>query len=308
MSSQSFEYKFIAVDKCNMCGASKDQFKVMGKRLNKSQGFNPNSKVGITTTVIKCRRCNLIFSNPQPVPNDIQDHYGVIPESYWTKEYLETNEQYFEGEIQWLKRLINGKSGMKSLDIGAGIGKQMTVLRKAGFDAYGIEPSYSFYDRAIGKNEISKNKIFNVSIEDADFEENSFHFISFGAVLEHLHNPSESIRKAFKWLRDDGLIHIEVPSSSWLINKIINVVYKSRGLDYVGNISPMHAPYHLYEFSLRSFKENGLQNGFEVHDYAYYVCKTYLNPIFDPILRSVMKTTNTGMQLCVWLKKRNFNN
>jgi len=140
MSSQK-RYYFNYIDKCNMCGSKTDTHKILGKRLNSSQGKNPKNKIGITTTIVKCTNCGLIYSNPQPVPFDIQDHYGIPPENYWKEEYFTISDNYFQGEIKRLKKLINFKDGMKSLDIGAGLGKQMIALSKAGFDTYGIEPS-----------------------------------------------------------------------------------------------------------------------------------------------------------------------
>ncbi|MBK8291297.1 MAG: methyltransferase domain-containing protein [Flammeovirgaceae bacterium] len=56
------------------------------------------------------------------------------------------------------------------------------------------------------------------------YPENSFDFISFGAVLEHVYSPADSILRTLRWLKPNGIIHIEVPSSDWLINKIINFI------------------------------------------------------------------------------------
>ena len=111
-----------------MCGSNTRTHKVLGKRLNKSQGKNPRRKLGITTSVCKCSNCGLIYSNPQPIPFDIQDHYGVPPEKYWKEAYFELDDNYFQGEIVRLNQLMNFESGMKSLDIGAGLGKQMIAL------------------------------------------------------------------------------------------------------------------------------------------------------------------------------------
>ena len=183
-------YKIKYIENCNMCEASKENFTVLGKRLNSSQGKNPTLKIGITTTVCKCNNCGLIFANPLPIPEDINDHYGVPPESYWREDYFIVKEDYFKGEIEWLNRLMPVKEGMKSLDIGAGIGKQMIALRRTGFDAYGLEPSIPFYNRAIEKMEISPNRLRLSSIEDAEYENDYFDFISFGVVLEHIHTSS----------------------------------------------------------------------------------------------------------------------
>ena len=297
-------YYFNYIDNCNMCGSKTDAHKVLGKRLNGSQGRNPKNKIGITTTIVKCTDCGLIYSNPQPIPFDIQDHYGVPPESYWNEDYFTISDNYFEGEINTLKKLIDVKEGMKTLDIGAGLGKQMIALSKAGFDTYGFEPSKQFHERAISKMGINPEKLKLGMIEEVDYPENHFDFISFGAVLEHLYDPSDSILKAMKWLKPNGIIHIEVPSSNWLIGKIINLYYKVTRTDYVGNLSPMHEPFHLHEFGLKSFEEYAAQNGFDLAFHEYYVCETYMPKVADYILKPYMKWSNTGMQLCVWLRKK----
>lgn len=301
--AKKMRYYFDEIDHCNMCGAGREQLLIMGKRLNKAQGYNPHKKEGLTTSVIRCKKCGLIFSNPRPVPFDIQDHYGVSPETYWKEEYFKVSDSYFSQEITWFKNLKKFKPGMKSLDIGAGIGKQMQALQKSGFDVYGLEPGKDFYELAIDKMGIPKSKLTLGALEDTDFQENYFDFISFGAVLEHLYDPSSSIKQAIKWLKTGGLIHIEVPNSGWLISKLLNAFYKLRGLDYVTNLSPMHVPYHLYEFSRDSFIKNGKLSGYIVKDYKYYVCETFLPSFLDPLLKGYMKRTNKGMQLCVWLEK-----
>ncbi len=286
-----------------MCQSKTDSHKILGRRLNKSQGKNPKNKIGLTTTVCKCSNCGLIYSNPQPIPLDIQDHYGVPPEDYWKEEYFQQNPDYFVGEIKQLKQLIDFKAGMKSLDIGAGLGKQMLALENIGFDAYGLEPSVEFHKRATSKMGIKEEKLKLGMIEELEYEENQFDFISFGVVLEHLYDPSKALEKAMKWLKKDGIIHIEVPSSNWFIGKLINKFYRFKLTDFVGNISPMHEPYHLYEFSLESFTENSKINQFSIAHFEYYVCQTFLPRVFNRFLIPYMDRTNQGMQLCVWLRK-----
>ncbi len=287
-----------------MCDSETVTHQILGKRLNRSQGGNPKKKIGITTTVAKCSNCGLIYSNPQPVPFDIQDHYGIPPEDYWQSTYFSIEENYYKGQINKLKELIEFKEGMKSLDIGAGLGKAMIALSKSGFDAYGFEPSIQFYERAISKMGISSSKLKLGMIEDVDYPENHFDFISFGAVLEHLYAPSESIVKALTWLKPNGLIQIEVPSSDWLINKLINLFYRLRLTDYIGNLSPMHEPFHLHEFGLKSFQSHSIKHNYEIAFYEYFVCETYIPKFADFILKPYMKWTNKGMQLSIWLRKK----
>jgi len=287
-----------------MCGADSSKHRVLGKRLNRSQGKRPSKKIGITTTVLKCKDCGLIYSNPQPIPNDLQDHYGIPPKDYWKDEYFIENKDYFKKEIEVLEKIMKVSVGMKSLDIGAGLGKQMIALADAGFDAHGFEPSKPFYRQAISKMKIDPTKLKLGMIEELEYPDNYFDFISFGAVLEHLYDPANSINRAMKWLKPTGILHIEVPSSKWLVGKIINFYYKIKMTDYVGNISPMHEPFHLYEFGLKSFEKHAKKNNYEIAFHEYYVCQTFLPKILDTVLVPYMKKTNTGMQLCVWLRKK----
>lgn len=301
---KEFRYRFISIEFCNMCGSDTKNHRVLGKRLNQSQGKNPKKKAGIGVSVQKCSNCGLIYSNPQPIPFDLQDHYGIPPEDYWKENYFTPDPGYFKNEIEQAKQLIDFKPGMKSLDIGAGLGKAMLALKNAGFDAYGFEPSAPFYERAINKMGISIHNLQLGSIESIEYTDNSFDFISFGAVLEHLYDPSGSILKALKWLKPQGIIHIEVPSSEWLIHKIIRFYYRFIGTDYVGNLSPMHEPFHLYEFHLESFRTHAKLHGYELAFHQYYVCQTYMPGWTDFILKPYMKWSKGGMQLCVWLRKK----
>lgn len=299
-------YTFYPVMSCLMCGADTKYHKILGQRLNRSQGFTPKSKAGITTTVAQCTTCQLNYANPLPVPVDLQDHYGIPPEDYWKPEYFQYHESYFSAEIEHLKKIKPITVGMKALDIGAGIGKCMMTLSRAGFDAYGFEPSLTFYNLAIDKMNMAPDKLKVGSIEDMDYPSESFDFITFGAVLEHLYDPAKSIEKAIRWTKPGGIIHIEVPSSKHLLASLINFYYRLIGTTFVTNLSPMHEPYHLYEFGLKSFEEHARRTGlYTIVSHQYLVCSINPFPKFThPILRRLMQWTNTGMQLTVWLQRK----
>lgn len=296
------KYSFEAVTACNMCGAVGAE-KILGKRLNKSQGWRPAKRGGISTTIVQCKRCDLIYANPQPVPENLEQHYGMPADSYWKPEYFQLDDAYFDHQIATFFRIYGKREHLAALDIGAGIGKCMIALEKAGFDVSGFEPSLPFYDKAIDRMRINPSKLRRSSIETSDYPENSFDFITFGAVLEHLYDPSFALQKALEWCKPGGLIHVEIPSAKWLVNRIANLVYKVQGLDYVSNISPMHAPFHLYEFGLKSFQANARILGYQIVYHCFYVCNTYMPAPLDSILKPIMRKSDTGMQLEIWLRK-----
>jgi len=288
-----------------MCGDKTENHKVLGQRLNKSQGFRPKTKTGISVAIVKCSNCGLIYSNPQPIPFDLQDHYGILPEEYWKNEYFVSQSDYFGFQIEEAKKLLDFTAGMKALDIGAGLGKAMLSMQNKDFDVYGLEPSIPFYERAISKMGIGKDKLKLGAVEDLDYEKEYFDFIIFGAVFEHLYEPSKCLEKALSWLKPNGIIFIEVPSSKWLLPKFINFYFKFIGTNYVTNLSPMHSPFHLYEFDLNSFKKLSAKLNFKIEKYQYDVFSIYYVPkLFHGILRAYMNATEKGMQLSVFLRKQ----
>lgn len=301
---KSIEYKLEFIEKCEMCGSKNYTF--IGRRLNGQQRNLGNEKSGVCLNILKCDDCGLIFCNPLPIPKNIQDHYGVDPSSYWRDEYFYLDENYFKYEIDQAKKLLGGnESNMKALDIGAGIGKCIKSLSYAGFEAYGIEPSKTFYDLAIQKNSIQKENIYNIPIEELnqDIIDLQFDFITFGAVLEHLAHPKEALLKASKMLKSGGIIHVEVPYSEWLIGSLVNFSYKLKGKPFVTNLSPMHSPYHLYEFGLGSFEMAAKDIGMEVVHIDHFVCDTYLSGILSKLARGYMQKYKKGMQIGVWIRK-----
>ncbi|MEQ8625878.1 MAG: methyltransferase domain-containing protein [Vicingaceae bacterium] len=298
------KYSFRDIGHCEMCKDPTKNHKILGQRLNKSQGLKPKKLFGISVSVVKCNNCGLIYSNPQPIPFDIQNHYGTPPEDYWKESYFNWDSTYFQNQLKQVKRLIDFKSDMKALDIGAGLGKCMLSLENFGFDTYGLEPSIPFYERAISKMGIDKNKLKLGSIEELEYEDNSFDFITFGAVFEHLYEPAFCLEKALKWLKPNGIIHIEVPSSDWLIAKLMNLYYRISGTNFVTNLSPMHSPFHLHEFTLKSFEKLAVELGFRIEKFEYHVASIYYVPkMFHGLLKLYMEKTNTGLQLSIYLRK-----
>lgn len=82
------KYSFSSVSVCNMCGAPAAAFRVVGLRMNRSQGFQPKKVDGIAVSIKRCVQCGLIFADPCPVPDQLSDHYGIPPEEYWKDDSI----------------------------------------------------------------------------------------------------------------------------------------------------------------------------------------------------------------------------
>jgi 2-polyprenyl-3-methyl-5-hydroxy-6-metoxy-1,4-benzoquinol methylase len=283
-----------------MCGSADRS--MLGLRLNTSQGSRPRRVSGIAVSVKKCRDCELVYADPMPVPQSLADHYEVEPEAYFP-DRLAPEPVTFDPQLTEVLPLT---PGMKALDIGAGVGRTMQALSKLGWDTWGIEPSRSFAKVAVERMGVPRDRIIVAPMETARVEEASFDLVTIAAVLEHLYSPPDALVRALSWVKPGGILHVEVPSSRHLLGRLLNLYNRLWGLNYVTNLSPMHPPYHLFEFSHRSFEEHAKTAGYEIAAYRYWVGDIFNMPRFaHGPLRSLMKWRGTGMQLTIWLKKPN---
>jgi len=251
---------------------------------------------------MRCGRCGLVFANPMPVPFDIAQHYDTPPESYWKPEYFTEDPSYFGDQAESFWRIWQGTGTPVALDVGAGIGKCMRSLEARGFEAHGLEPSAAFRQMGIERMGIDPTRLRLGGVEDVEYELATFDFATFGAVLEHLVDPAAQIERVMSWLAPGGLLHLEVPSSDWLTARIVNLVYRMQALDYVTNLSPMHPPYHLYEFTPRSFEAHAARCGYAVAETRRLPGHDIFLPGPASLWRRLMTRTGTGMQLEMWLR------
>ncbi|MGA9583477.1 MAG: class I SAM-dependent methyltransferase [Allosphingosinicella sp.] len=217
--------------------------------------------------------------------------------------YFEEDPNYFSDVIGRARHLLEERRNIVALDVGAGIGKAMRAMERAGFDVHGLEGSEDFRDRAIARFGIAPERIKLCDISEARFEPETFDFIAFSFVLEHLPNPNEILAKALSWVKPDGLILVEVPNSQDILARLLNFFFRFRGTNYVTNISPMHPPYHLYEFAEKSFELHGRRVGYRVVESLHYTWPfTSLPGWLDKTLQSAQKLARRPSQLRVWLQ------
>lgn len=302
---ENTNYQFNPVIACSMCGAAPERFGVLGVRLNVSQGRNPRHARGAGVTIVRCRDCGLIFPDPQPVPDSVFKHYDMSGDEYWTDERANAPEVPVLGDrFSALRRRFPDQHAPAALDIGVGSGFSARALIGAGFDFYGCEPIPQFRELALRLLALPGNRIRLAGVESVDYPDGSFDLINFGAVLEHLYDPGTALASAVRWLRPGGLIVLEVPSADWLVARLINAFFRLKGTNYVTHTSPMHAPFHLFEFTPASFAAHGRRNGYVVDTVKREVgVDPHLASALQRLLYPVMARTGTGLTLNLVLRK-----
>ncbi|MCC7303216.1 MAG: class I SAM-dependent methyltransferase [Bacteroidia bacterium] len=302
MSPEKFQ--FSAISACPMCESGRERFIYMGHRLSRSQGFFPVRRQGdVKIDIKKCGACGLIFPDPMPLPPSPEMLYDVPAEEYWKKAQLQPAEGYFQGELSTLRKYLGNTSGKKALDIGSGMGFAASLMAGAGMDVRGIEPSASFSELSVRRDPGLADRITRATADTWEFPGMPFDFINFGAVLEHLPDPAGSLDRAVRHLSETGVIHIEVPHANWLVSRIARLQFRMRGTRWVMNLSPMHRPFHLYEFTPLSFRKYAASRGLRVRELHVFNTNSYLHPFIDFLIRPVMELTSTGIGLKVWISR-----
>lgn len=100
------------------------------------------------------------------------------------------------------------KAGMRTLDIGAGGGEWVYLMKTLGCEAFGIEPNTGY--GSFAKDQYGVDVALGM-YQEAAFEAESFDLLSLFQVLEHLADPVEDLRAMSRLLKNGGLFLIEVP-------------------------------------------------------------------------------------------------
>ena len=186
---------------CNLCGAS--DIEVLSLR-DRRGGY-------LRTTI--CRRCGLVWTNPRPPEDTVRqyyahqyrlDHLGQITPS------LRLTARSGIAALYRCRALRPHLSrGDAILDVGAGGGELVYMLRRLGFDAQGIEPdtAWAAYARhALGV------PVQTAFMQSVSFPAPSFTVVTLYHVLEHLEDPAGAFAIVAGWIAARGLLLVEVPN------------------------------------------------------------------------------------------------
>ncbi len=187
----------------------------------------------------RCSLCEAIFLNPTPNKKELIKYY---PSNYISKgAQIDTrnnmiqllyNTYYGDGSkilrilflpIKSLLRTLPDKGTI--LDVGCGNGKFLELARKRGLSVFGVDP---YIERDIPSLNIRK-----VALEETNFKEKVFDYITLNNVLEHVQDPIETLIYCRRLLKNNGKIIVNIPSSS-------SLNYKIFGKNWVSLDTPRH--------------------------------------------------------------------
>lgn len=205
--------------------------------------------------VVKCKKCGLVYTNPQPDSELIQQHYQ---EDYY-KEWLE--RQMKRRIPMWKKRLKGLKKYKKKgrlLDVGFGSGTFLGLAKEEGFEIYGTEIS-EFACRYV-KDRLGID-VFRGDLREAHFPDDTFDVITIWHTLEHLPDPKATLKEIHRLLKKDGLLVVAVPNLNNYITRILYLLAKGKKLKL---FSINAKELHFWHFSNHSITSMLKKAGFEI--------------------------------------------
>lgn len=249
----------------------------------------------------KCNQCFLTFLDPQPVEAQLKKYYPSKKYYAYSKgdakgffeilrEYLVKN--YYSPTF--LSRIItlfiknvpampSNSRGGKILDLGCGTGDTLFILKKLGWDVYGMD---------IDKNAISSGKkrgLNNLKLgtyRDLDkYPDNYFDAVRLYHVIEHLDNPSFCLGLIKKKLKKGGELIMGTPNMESLVSKIFKFYWYN-----------LDSPRHLFIFSPRTLRRLSENNGFSIKEIEFYSAgglvgsiQYFINDIFNKKINLIHK-------------------
>ena len=202
--------------------------------------------------VVKCKKCNHIYTNPIPKQNSIKNLYN--------KNYFETEERFNRGfknvdysnsflkNIQEIENYFSKRG--KLLEIGCAYGDFLYIMHKRGWDVTGIDISQTSIKDGKEKYNID---LKCTTIEKFETNE-KYDVICLYQCLEHLTDPNYAIKKCFSLLKTNGILIIEVPN----LNSFDAKISKKR---FLWNLD---LPYHLSHFTPKFLSKKLKENKFEI--------------------------------------------
>ncbi|HEX8189723.1 MAG TPA: class I SAM-dependent methyltransferase [Pyrinomonadaceae bacterium] len=252
-------YRWVA-QACPVCEAPP------GKYVGRRGGAAHREGTGVECRIWRCRRCDLVFPNPMPLPaGGVGELYALDPDQYFRNHDLGDKLAGARHMVAGASRLTGGPGRL--LDVGSGRGDVLVAAREAGWEATGIDLSPSFADYAERR---SGAKVFREPIERCGFADGSFDAVILAAVLEHLYDPDATVREIARVLRPGGAFFVDVPNEAGLYFRLGNLYQRLRGRDWVVNVAPTFEPFHVFGFSPRALRALLAKHGLAVRDWRVY--------------------------------------
>src|SRR3989344_427575 len=196
--------------------------------------------------IVKCNRCNLVYSNPIFEEENLQKLYKKSVFTY--SENLPDLRETYGFYIKKVESALPNKENF--LDIGCGNGFMLEKAQGIGFKSvWGVEPSLDSINKA--RSDI-KSKIKNDVFKEGLFREKFFDLVCIFQTLDHVSNPNGFLKAVYKILKRGGVVLAINHNVASFFAKILGERY------------PIFDIEHTFLYDKETMKKIFEKNGFKV--------------------------------------------
>lgn len=200
-------------------------------------------------TIVQCRECGLVYTNPRPDGRNIVDAYEAVEDPLYVEE-REGRVLTFERHLKPLERLTGPPRGRSLLDVGCYTGVFVEIAARHGWEAWGLEPSRWAAERARDRG---LNMVLG-ALETAELPEGYFDVVTLWDVIEHLADPHRALQRVRRLLKPGGLVVVHTIDIESVFARLMGAQW------------PWLMEMHLVYFSKRTLGEMLEKCGYSVLD------------------------------------------
>lgn len=192
--------------KCNICGHGVSVLETYTGAPHSLMSMYHSDKLATRDVdIYRCKQCGHTQVTALVAEQYYEDYFLG---SYWGSSFKEVRRKQMNALIELAPMTES------FLDVGCGVGHYLELARNHFKHIYGIEPSES-------SATIAKEKGFHI-IQDYFHEKLAlaadFDAITMIEVLEHVEAPLQLVRLAADFLKEDGILLIEVPNGQRIVS------------------------------------------------------------------------------------------
>jgi 2-polyprenyl-3-methyl-5-hydroxy-6-metoxy-1,4-benzoquinol methylase len=239
-------------------------------------------------TLVRCPKCQLVWIDPCPIPEDIgklysryashlppdqspgrfaklwnSARYSLMATTLGYKSYKDDGVNPRLGRLlSWFGLFadVGRGAGMwlessepgQLLDVGCGAGQFLSRMEKFGWQVSGVEPDQDAVK--VARESFGLN-VYPGTLEEANFAADTFDAVTLNHVIEHVHDPVNLLKACWRVLKPGGRFVVVTPN-------IDSLAHRWLGLAWL-HLDP---PRHLLLFSQGSLKQCAIRAGLRVQN------------------------------------------
>jgi 2-polyprenyl-3-methyl-5-hydroxy-6-metoxy-1,4-benzoquinol methylase len=245
---------------------------------------------------VKCASCALERIDPQPTDDELAAIYG---EHYYQSWGLDRDPEL----VSSLKRKTFSYvldhvpvRGGKLLDCGAATGFLLEVARERGYEPYGVE--LSEFGAAEIARKFGADRAFRGELPDARFEtarEGDFSVVTMCDFIEHVRDPTVTLKRAHALLRPGGALAITTPDTGSLSHRALSKGWTHYKTEHLFYFNRANIARFLADLGFSAVELHPLVKRLNVQ-YVRHQFEMYAHPILSPAARMLSAVVPKSLQ------------